>query len=439
MVYRSVRAARGVIVFLGVSALPSCGGGAGPSTSSSATAAASPVGAAATTAQASTTPAPSVAPSASETAAAATSSTVAADPAAARGPVVSIPAGLLLAGNRCGAVPRITPEELPGEKVDLAAFDVDVYPYPNDAGRPARLGVTRDEAQALCQERGARLCTELEWERACKGPDNAAYAAGGSPKDRCKGEPNLITGKRPDCKSPFGMIDPQGLAFEWTSSNWGRGTSGGGATVRGMSNGKATALELRCAYGQSRNPQQAQLDVGFRCCSGPENPAAVHLEPLRRDPLVDGPAPDGALKQALLAAMPVAHRTVAGYDVDFDRMWYWHPVANEELVVARWVGSQRRSRFFEVAVFTLCGSYAVLSARMRGPVAELVRPAIGVTPTTLSFDVRTRGDRGTVRLAYSHGWVSLLQPDWVKEGNHLESDAPAPATTPGRRPTPARR
>jgi len=92
--------------------------------------------------------------------------------------VVSIPAGKLVAGTACGDHPRVPAEELAGESIELGAFTIDAYPYPNDPSKPPMTGVTQDEARQLCEARGRRLCTELEWERACKGPSNTRYEYG---------------------------------------------------------------------------------------------------------------------------------------------------------------------------------------------------------------------------------------------------------------------
>ncbi|MCC6526251.1 MAG: SUMF1/EgtB/PvdO family nonheme iron enzyme [Polyangiaceae bacterium] len=433
-VLRAVAPAAALLTWLGpLSACDKSGEGAA---TTSAPVASAPVPSA-PSASAPTGPAPTASATATEgTASAAPSASVAPSASASagdeRGPTQTVPAGRLVAGNQCGAVPRITPEELAGEKIELGAFDIDVYPYPNEPGRAAKVGVGRDEAAALCQARGARLCTELEWERACKGPDSTPYETGAvPPKDPCKGEPNLIAGKRSGCRSAFGVMDLHGLAFEWTSSMWGRGTSGGAATVRGSSFEKTSPLELRCAYGQPRAAGQGHPDVGFRCCSGPQSPAEVALEPRKRDTLEAAPGIDQAFEASLLAAMPPDHRTVPGYTLRFDNVYYWHPVANEELVLARWSGVQRNSKpFREVAVFKICGGYAILQAHMRGPVAELERPDAGLSPAAVSYEVRTGADRGEVKLQYQHGWVGLQQPAWVKAGNKLELEGDKPPRRP---------
>ena len=84
--------------------------------------------------------------------------------------LVAIPGGTLRAGSTPGDPGRVPELEPKNQEVELGPFSIDRLPYPNDPGQPALLGQARDDARRLCAERGARLCTELEWERACKGP-----------------------------------------------------------------------------------------------------------------------------------------------------------------------------------------------------------------------------------------------------------------------------
>ena len=180
------------------------------------------------------------------------------------GPVASVPAGSFRAGSPCGATPRITNEELVGPTIAMGSFSIDVYPYPNDPVKPARVDVSRDEAETACTERGRRLCSELEWERACKGPASTTFEYGGGyDAAACKAQPDLLPGKRPRCASAFGVKDQHGLVFEWTRSAWGRGTGSELGTVRG---GPGGVLQARCANGQSRPPGTRAHDLGFRCC-----------------------------------------------------------------------------------------------------------------------------------------------------------------------------
>jgi formylglycine-generating enzyme len=360
----------------------------------------------------------------------------AASPAAA-GPQVKIAAGTLKAGTPWGGTPRITTEELVGESITMGEFTIDVLPYPNDPTKPVRVDVSRDEAAALCVEAGKRLCTELEWERACKGPSNTTFEYGQAwSNTHCKPAADLLPDKRPKCVSGFGVKDLHGLVFEWTSSAWGRGTSGDLATVRGGP-GTAGVLQARCANGQSREPSSKGKDVGFRCCSGPANPAAVGVTLQRQAPMVEEPSVEAGLATAMLKAMPADHRSLANVDVGFDKVWRWHPRDNEELLIGRWTGKPKDNKgaFHELAVFKVCGNAPALIARMRGPAAKVQSPGAGGDAQKVSAAVGTGTDSGDVKLSYWYGSVNVENPSWLKAGNSVDvADKPDKPVTKVLRP-----
>ena len=91
-------------------------------------------------------------------------------PGAPRPGMVWVPAGTLRAGSAIDDVPRVADAEMPGVDVALGGFYIDVLPFPDEQGAIPSTNVSREEAATLCQSKGKRLCSELEWERACKGP-----------------------------------------------------------------------------------------------------------------------------------------------------------------------------------------------------------------------------------------------------------------------------
>jgi hypothetical protein len=137
---------------------------------------------------------------------------------------IDIVAGTFLAGSIPGQAGRLPELEPRRYEVQLGPFQIDRLAYPNDPGRPPLTGVTRDEARRLCRQRGARLCTELEWERACKGPASDRFA----------------------------------------------GVRGAAASAAGH--------EPRCAARRGIDPATQADNLGFRCCKGAPN-AAVIKEP----------------------------------------------------------------------------------------------------------------------------------------------------------------
>ncbi|MEM9692141.1 MAG: SUMF1/EgtB/PvdO family nonheme iron enzyme, partial [Myxococcota bacterium] len=192
------------------------------------------------------------------------------------GPTVTIPAGTLKAGSRCQDVPRDRRHELEHESIAMASFEMDAYPYPNREGETVKLGVTWSEAKALCEERGKRLCTETEWEWACKAEKNETYPWGrGFKKEPCPGQLDGKLGARPGCKTDFGVKDMIGVALEWTASDWKRGTPTGDKVVRGAREKMVSWLSARCTHSRKRDPQKSYENVGFRCCSGPVNASEV--------------------------------------------------------------------------------------------------------------------------------------------------------------------
>lgn len=181
----------------------------------------------------------------------------------------SIPAGTLLAGSMPGDRGRDATLELPLVKLELGAFEIDRLPYPNDSGQPPRTDVTRSQAQELCVQRGQRLCTELEWERACKGPDNDIYSTGAGWDSSCDKNPS-------SCASAFDVIGMGAALREWTSSTVEPADKEDRAfgALRG-GRGGAAETEHRCARREPADPGAHGVDIGFRCCSGAANTATI--------------------------------------------------------------------------------------------------------------------------------------------------------------------
>jgi hypothetical protein len=182
---------------------------------------------------------------------------------------VKIPAGPMVAGSTPGddgRDPLLEPTLLPAE---LGPFEIDKLPYPNDPSKPPRTGVSRDEARTLCQERGARLCSELEWERACKGPGNDLYAAGNGWDPACARDPA-------SCTSGFGVLALGGAIREWTESDLQASAQEERrrTVVRGAP-AAADGVDHRCAHRSAIDATAKGPDLGFRCCKGAPNAAAI--------------------------------------------------------------------------------------------------------------------------------------------------------------------
>ncbi|HZI16388.1 MAG TPA: SUMF1/EgtB/PvdO family nonheme iron enzyme, partial [Myxococcus sp.] len=154
--------------------------------------------------------------------------------------------------------------------VQVASYCVDEYEYPNQAGVMPKVAVSWSEARGLCESAGKRLCTEEEWEKACKGPGNRRFPYGNTENaEVCNTETVTredrvlaASGKYRDCRSGPGALDMSGNVSEWTATP-GDGTEyvqKGGAFDRPPS---ASRCSARTGVAQGdRLPS-----VGFRCCA----------------------------------------------------------------------------------------------------------------------------------------------------------------------------
>ncbi len=182
---------------------------------------------------------------------------------------IEIRGGAFKAGSVPGSEGRHPELEPRRYEVELGPYRIDRLPYPNDPSKPPLTGVTRKQARQLCAKRGARLCTELEWERACKGPESDDYSSGKLWDPRCAQQPR-------SCASGFDVVAMGAALREWTASDVNPTVKGGasGAAVRGAA-AAAPGPAHRCAARHAVDPDKSDEDLGFRCCKGAPNAAAV--------------------------------------------------------------------------------------------------------------------------------------------------------------------
>lgn len=182
---------------------------------------------------------------------------------------VEIPAGAFEAGSTPGDRGRDPLLEPANLSVELGAFTIDRYLYPNDPQKSPQTGVARAKAAELCQQAGGRLCTELEWERACKGSDGSTYAGGPAWEPACATSPS-------SCASGSGVLGMGAAIREWTASDVApiEKAQARSAAVRGA-RADAAGVDHRCAHRASVDPGVAGDDLGFRCCHGAPNAASI--------------------------------------------------------------------------------------------------------------------------------------------------------------------
>ena len=172
--------------------------------------------------------------------------------------------------------------------VTLSAYCIDTYEYPNAAGQRPRAQVTWPEADALCTEAGKRLCSENEWERACRGPENHRYSYGDTrDATRCntpingtgpgpEGAPVAVSGAHPGCRTSEGVYDLNGNLSEWTSDGYqgppepfnrtATPSKESWRVVRGGTMWKETFYGQDCLSRHGHDNTFKNMDDGFRCC-----------------------------------------------------------------------------------------------------------------------------------------------------------------------------
>ena len=180
---------------------------------------------------------------------------------------VDIPTTKFLAGSAPDEPQRHPSLEMSQKEVELGPFRIDRLAYPNDPAKPPRTGVTREEALMLCAARKGRLCSELEWELACKGSKSNVFPTGATWDKACLDDPTR-------CSSAFGVL-AMGTLLEWTASDVipeGKEAKRRPA-LRGATDDAAPGRR-RCASRKmaSRDPADP---IGFRCCYGAPNALPV--------------------------------------------------------------------------------------------------------------------------------------------------------------------
>jgi hypothetical protein len=305
-----------------------------------------------------------------------------------------VPTGGFRSGSAPGELgrhPELEPRLMP---IELGSYQIDRLPYPNDPDKPALVNVTREEAQRLCADRGERLCTELEWERACKGPSNDRYPTGDAWDARCAKEPSR-------CESGFSTLGMGAAAGEWTASDIAPGTPKSLASVRGAA-ADAADEDHRCAARHGFSATNKDPNVGFRCCGGPPNArmlpepalgdayAKVHLGPeklvelLKSDPTTQGLAKDVKFFREPDSAETVVSRGPGdrkGFSFTVSPL-RWNPVPGADLLVL--TGRSGENTSFVVAYFILGDDSYKLAASF------VMKNEAGPVALAYSDDIRPR-------------------------------------------------
>ena len=187
--------------------------------------------------------------------------------------MVYIPAGKYISG-RLHQEPRenTSAQEPIAQVVEVGAFLIDIFEYPNAPGEKPRANVTWQDAQQACEEAGKRLCTTEEWEKACKRPRNHIYSYGDvfDPEFCGEGVEDLYaSGTRTECTTGWRALDMSGNYREWT------GTTHRGKGSRRIVKGGIRSNPLkgtRCALSRDESAGFESNLLSFRCCRDADAP-----------------------------------------------------------------------------------------------------------------------------------------------------------------------
>lgn len=156
--------------------------------------------------------------------------------------------------------------------------------FPNGAARKPVTGVNWDDANSYAQWAKKRLPTEEEWELAARGPEGWKYSWGNDWRQGLANADNASQGLADvgqfKGRSPFGLADMIGNAWEWTSTPIHSYDGGKIAedqlsevernkmkTIRGgcyLSSPQQATTTYRRGWPQSRGPYDFN-QTGFRC------------------------------------------------------------------------------------------------------------------------------------------------------------------------------
>jgi len=268
--------------------------------------------------------------------------------------ILHIPIGEFVIGSEPGEPGRHPETEPSSTKLRLGPFRIDSRLVVNDDGTMRQV-TSRKEAETICAQRQGRLCSETEWERACRGPSSSIYPPGDTPCNN--------TGS---CKSGFDVLQMT-QSLEWTSSTFGRGSTAAGQEVLKGAPKDSVDSHKRCALRSQldqfkKSPSNDANAIGFRCCYGAPNAATIDeptLGPayqktelsvdelrklLRADPRTSALAPEAKFFSLDAAATVLARGDgeTKGFDLTTSPV-LWQPASGSKFLVLSGHDSHRTS------------------------------------------------------------------------------------------------
>jgi hypothetical protein len=162
----------------------------------------------------------------------------------------------------------ICPEEM--ATIEKGKYCIDKYEYPGKKGTIPEVNVTYEEAADICAKSGKRLCTEQEWQTACRGDEKGKwnYPYGSRFEvQRCNNVGNPYFNNKPSasgyyetCVNPKGVYDMSGNVAEWTLAAGKNNPYVYGGSWQNGEN------ETKCSSKVQLQKGRKYFYAGFRCC-----------------------------------------------------------------------------------------------------------------------------------------------------------------------------
>ena len=165
---------------------------------------------------------------------------------------------------------------------EIPSYYIDQFEYPNVLGAIPISGLSLDDAQRACASVEKRVCTAVEWRRACMGQASLKYSYGQEVvTGTCHQSPAqnathtsmmsdvafVPSGTFPNCTSSYGIVDMIGNVEEWVLDDW-KGMDGmleGGASDTHESYADCTGRYSRMPDYRLTTDQKI-VSAGTRCC-----------------------------------------------------------------------------------------------------------------------------------------------------------------------------
>lgn len=184
--------------------------------------------------------------------------------------MVIVEAGTFMFGSNASD-PMRNFGEADATSAEVKPYCVDYYEQPNGKDSLPTTGVSWQAAKNACERLGRRLCSEREWERACKGPGSSRFPYGNTyDAEVCNTEDGegkaralapATSFKR--CRSGYKTFMMAGNAEEWVLDSLnGQKIAKGGAADR-------PDFASRCASRRALAARTTAATLGFRCCADP--------------------------------------------------------------------------------------------------------------------------------------------------------------------------